>query len=61
LSAGFVDRQQVGRRFSRVAANYDQADFFAREIDQHHVGGTEFFERHAAGFDGKNAAGTVQG
>ena len=36
-------------------------DFFAREIDQHHVGGTKFFERHAAGFDGKNAAGAVEG
>ena len=34
MSAGFVDRQQVGRRFSRIAANYDQADFFAREIDR---------------------------
>jgi malonyl-CoA O-methyltransferase len=34
LSGGFVDRRQVGRRFSRVAANYDQADFFAREVDR---------------------------
>jgi len=34
LSGGFVDRLQVGRRFSRVAANYDQADFFAREVDR---------------------------
>jgi len=34
LSAGFVDRQQVGRRFSKVAANYEQADFFAREVDR---------------------------
>jgi len=31
---GFVDRKQVARRFSRVAVNYDQADFLAREIDQ---------------------------
>jgi malonyl-CoA O-methyltransferase len=34
LSAAFVDRQQVGRRFSRVAAGYDKADFFAREVDR---------------------------
>jgi malonyl-CoA O-methyltransferase len=34
LSAGFVDRQQVGRRFSRVAASYGEADFFAREVDR---------------------------
>jgi malonyl-CoA O-methyltransferase len=34
LSGGFVDRLQVGRRFSRVAANYNQADFFAREVDR---------------------------
>ena len=61
-SADFFKREvepamcgRVGRR--RVFT----FDFFAREIDQHHVGGTEFFERHAAGFDGKNAAGTVQG
>lgn len=33
MSAGFVDRQQVGRRFSRVAASYGEGDFFAREID----------------------------
>jgi len=33
LSAAFVDRQQVGRRFSRVAASYADADFFAREVD----------------------------
>lgn len=32
-SSGFVDRKQVVRRFSRVAVNYDHADFFAREID----------------------------
>lgn len=34
MSAGFVDRPQVGRRFSKVAASYDQADFFAREVDR---------------------------
>jgi malonyl-CoA O-methyltransferase len=34
LSASFVDRQQVGRRFSKVAASYDAADFFAREVDR---------------------------
>lgn len=34
MSATFVDPQHVGRRFSRVAANYDQADFFVREIDR---------------------------
>jgi malonyl-CoA O-methyltransferase len=34
VNGGFVDRLQVGRRFSRVAANYDQADFFAREVDR---------------------------
>lgn len=34
MSAGFVDRQQVGRRFSRVAKNYPQGDFFAREVDR---------------------------
>ncbi|HLO64049.1 MAG TPA: methyltransferase domain-containing protein, partial [Azonexus sp.] len=34
MSAGFVDRQQVGRRFSRVAASYNGADFFAREVDR---------------------------
>lgn len=33
MSAGFVDRLQVGRRFSRVAASYGEGDFFAREID----------------------------
>ncbi len=31
---GFVDRQQVARRFSRVAADYPAADFFAREVDR---------------------------
>ncbi len=34
MSAAFVDRQQVGRRFSRVAASYGEGDFFAREIDR---------------------------
>jgi malonyl-CoA O-methyltransferase len=34
LSSGFVDRQQVSRRFSRVAANYAEGDFFVREIDR---------------------------
>ncbi|MGB7501011.1 MAG: methyltransferase domain-containing protein [Azonexus sp.] len=34
MSGGFVDCLQVGRRFSRVAANYNQADFFAREVDR---------------------------
>ncbi|MBL0353014.1 MAG: methyltransferase domain-containing protein [Candidatus Dechloromonas phosphoritropha] len=34
MSASFVDRLQVGRRFSRAAANYDQADFLVREIDR---------------------------
>ncbi|MBP5998116.1 MAG: methyltransferase domain-containing protein [Azonexus sp.] len=34
MNATFVDRRQVGRRFSRVAANYEQADFFAREVDR---------------------------
>lgn len=34
MSAPFVDRRQVARRFSRVAANYDQADFFVREVDR---------------------------
>ena len=34
MSGGFVDRLQVGRRFSRVAESYDQADFFAREVDR---------------------------
>lgn len=33
MSAAFVDRQQVGRRFSRVAASYAEADFFVREVD----------------------------
>ena len=34
MNGGFVDPRQVGRRFSGVAANYDQTDFFAREIDR---------------------------
>ena len=34
MSSGFVDRQQLGRRFSRVAASYHEGDFFAREIDR---------------------------
>ena len=34
MSATFVDQRQVGRRFSRVAASYEQADFFAREVDR---------------------------
>jgi malonyl-CoA O-methyltransferase len=34
LSSGFVDRQLVGRRFSRVASTYPDGDFFAREIDR---------------------------
>lgn len=34
MSTVFVDRQQVGRRFSKVAKNYSEADFFAREVDR---------------------------
>jgi len=34
LNAGFVDRQQVGRRFSKAAASYAEGDFFAREVDR---------------------------
>jgi malonyl-CoA O-methyltransferase len=34
LTEAFVDGLQVGRRFSRAAANYDQADFFVREVDR---------------------------
>jgi malonyl-CoA O-methyltransferase len=34
MSQAFVDRRQVGRRFSRAAANYDQADFLVREVDR---------------------------
>ena len=34
MNSGFVDRQQVGRRFSRVAATYGEGDFFVREVDR---------------------------
>lgn len=34
MTGEFVDQQQVGRRFSKVAAQYAQTDFFAREIDR---------------------------
>lgn len=34
MSQVFVDRQQVGRRFSKVAKSYDGSDFFAREVDR---------------------------
>jgi malonyl-CoA O-methyltransferase len=34
LSAGFVDARQVRRAFAKVAGDYGQADFFAREIDR---------------------------
>ena len=34
MSTVFVDRQQVGRRFSKVAANYAAVDFFSREVDR---------------------------
>lgn len=34
MSETFVDRLQVGRRFSRVAATYEQADFLVREVDR---------------------------
>ncbi|NJD25802.1 MAG: methyltransferase domain-containing protein [Betaproteobacteria bacterium] len=34
LPAGFVDRAQVARRFARIAPDYPQGDFFAREIDR---------------------------
>lgn len=34
MSAGFVDRRQVGRRFSKAAASYAEGDFFAREVDR---------------------------
>lgn len=34
MSATFVDRQQVGQRFARVAEHYPQGDFFAREVDR---------------------------
>lgn len=32
--SGFVDRPQVSRRFSRIAAHYGEGDFFAREVDR---------------------------
>jgi malonyl-CoA O-methyltransferase len=32
--AGFVDPQQVGRRFARIAATYGDGDFFVREVDR---------------------------
>lgn len=32
--AGFVDRRQVARRFSRAAQDYPAGDFFAREVDR---------------------------
>ena len=34
MSDEFVDSRQVRRRFSRVAVDYAQGDFFAREIDR---------------------------
>jgi malonyl-CoA O-methyltransferase len=34
LNAGFVDRRQVIRRFTRAASSYDRGDFLAREIDR---------------------------
>ncbi len=34
MSQGFVDRRHVARRFSKVAATYGEADFFAREVDR---------------------------
>jgi len=34
LSAGFVDRRQVARRFARVASRYGEGDFLVREIDR---------------------------
>ena len=34
MSTAFVDRQQVARRFARIAGRYDQGDFFAREVDR---------------------------
>lgn len=34
MSGEFVDSRQVRRRFSRVAKDYPQGDFFAREIDR---------------------------
>ncbi len=34
MSAGFVDRAQVARRFARAAGGYEKGDFLAREIDR---------------------------
>lgn len=34
MSAAFVDRRQVARRFARAAAGYDRHDFLVREIDR---------------------------
>lgn len=34
MSTPFVDRQQVGRRFAKLAARYGEGDFFAREVDR---------------------------
>lgn len=34
MSAGFVDRRQVARRFARAAAGYGEGDFLVREIDR---------------------------
>ena len=34
MSAGFVDRRHVARRFSRVAPSYGDGDFLVREIDR---------------------------
>ncbi|MCL2523154.1 MAG: methyltransferase domain-containing protein [Betaproteobacteria bacterium] len=34
MSAGFVDRHQVARRFARAAADYERNDFLVREIDR---------------------------
>lgn len=34
MSAAFVDRRQVARRFSRAAAGYGEGDFLVREIDR---------------------------
>jgi malonyl-CoA O-methyltransferase len=34
VTAGFVDRRQVARRFSRAAPSYGEGDFLVREIDR---------------------------
>jgi malonyl-CoA O-methyltransferase len=34
VTAGFVDRRQVARRFSRAAPTYAEGDFLVREIDR---------------------------